>query len=307
MPLFNIGDNTLSKIISVTHRTIIPLIKLKLNNYKLIAIDIDGTLVNDQKQLDTDTSNVLADLATNGIKVMLCTGRPYSGAEPYLKQIGFQKDTDQYVITHNGAMISKTENSLIKALPLNINFVKEIVIYCINKGLKFHLLTDDYMYTLDDPISPYTVEESYHTNMLLRPFKNIKELDNLKIFDIMIADDCWILDINENAIRNHFGKNSEIVRSEPYFIEFIHPEAGKGKALAYLAQSLGIVAEEVMVIGNAQNDVSMLEFAGIYVAVANAIPEVKAVSDFVTSSNNNQGVKQAIERLKDHFNLAVKR
>ena len=92
---------------------------------KLIAIDIDGTLVDDQKQLDTATSSLLSDLADKGVRVVLCTGRPYLGAQVYLEQMGFHKDPEQYVITHNGALISKTDSSFVKALPLDRNLVKK--------------------------------------------------------------------------------------------------------------------------------------------------------------------------------------
>ncbi|WP_277295460.1 Cof-type HAD-IIB family hydrolase [Streptococcus hyointestinalis] len=268
---------------------------------KLIAIDIDGTLVDDQKQLDTATSSLLSDLADKGVRVVLCTGRPYLGAQVYLEQMGFHKDSEQYVITHNGALISKTDSSFVKALPLDRNLVKKIMTYCLEKGLRFHLSTHEHMYTPNDPISPYTVNESHHTNMPLRPFMDIATVEHLDVFDVMIADDSHLLDKNEEAIRERFGKYCEIVRSEPHFIEFMHPHAGKGRALDCLTQSLGIPSHEVMSIGNAQNDVSMLEFAGISVAVENAVPEVKAVSDFVTSSNNEQGVKRAIEYMKEHF------
>lgn len=268
---------------------------------KLIAIDIDGTLVDDQKQLDTATSSLLSDLANKGVRVVLCTGRPYLGAQAYLEQMGFHKDSEQYVITHNGALISKTDSSSVKALPLDSALVKEIMTYCLEKGLRFHLSTHEHMYTPNDPISPYTVNESHHTNMLLRPFMDMDTLEHLDVFDVMIADDSHLLDENEATIRDRFGNYCEIVRSEPHFIEFMHPYAGKGRALDCLTQSLGISSHEVMVIGNAQNDVSMLEFAGISVAVENAVPEVKAVSDFVTSSNNEQGVKRARECMKEHF------
>lgn len=196
---------------------------------KLIAIDIDGTLVDDQKQLDTATSSLLSDLANKGVRVVLCTGRPYLGAQAYLEQMGFHKDSEQYVITHNGALISKTDSSSVKALPLDSALVKEIMTYCLEKGLRFHLSTHEHMYTPNDPISPYTVNESHHTNMLLRPFMDMDTLEHLDVFDVMIADDSHLLDENEATIRDRFGNYCEIVRSEPHFYRVYAPLCWQGQ------------------------------------------------------------------------------
>ena len=112
----------------------------------------------------------------------------------------------------------------------------------------------------------------------------------------MFTDDAHLIDQAIEDLPEELTSRFNIVRSEPYYLEFVNPKASKGAALKLLGEELGIQANEMMALGNAQNDESMIEFAGLGVAMENSIPSTLAIADAVTASNNQDGVAKAIEK-----------
>lgn len=266
---------------------------------KLIAIDIDGTLINDQLEITEKTKLALQKATAQGIKVVLCTGRPMTGVHKYLDQLGINNLADQYVISFNGALAQTTSGQVISEFTLP--FEKLVDLSAVALKADVHLLaeTADAMYVLNQDISSYAVYESSLVSLPIT-YKSIDQLNtiknNLVISKLMITDEPAAIDDFSAKLTAPIKRAFNIVRSEPYYLEFVNPSASKGAALASLGQELGVARTEMMAIGNAQNDESMITYAGIGVAMSNSIPSTIQLADELVADNNHDGVAEAVEK-----------
>lgn len=266
---------------------------------KLIAIDIDGTLINDQRKITPKTVAALKKASAAGVKVVLCTGRPMTGVEAYLEQLGVANKDDEYVVSFNGGLAQSTSGNVIVDHSIAFNDYADWVNYCLKEGIHSQIETRDYIYTTNQDLSYYTIYESELVSMPVR-YRSMdqmaRERDQYIIAKAMMVDtkdkiDRALADLPQD-LRDRFS----IVRSEDFYLEFMHPDASKGKTLKTLSEQLGIKQDEVMALGNAQNDNSMIEFAGIGVAMGNSIPATLAVADVTVADNNHDGVAEAVDR-----------
>lgn len=266
---------------------------------KLIAIDIDGTLINDQLEITEKTKETLQKATAQGIKVVLCTGRPMTGVHKYLDQLGINNLSDQYVISFNGALAQTTSGQVISQFTLP--FEKLVDLSAVALKADVHLLaeTADAMYVLNQDISSYAVYESSLVSLPIT-YKSIDQLNTIKndlvISKLMITDEPAAIDGFSAKLTAPIKRAFNIVRSEPYYLEFVNPSASKGAALASLGQELGVARTEMMAIGNAQNDESMITYAGIGVAMSNSIPSTIQLADELVADNNHDGVAEAVEK-----------
>ena len=261
---------------------------------KLIAIDIDGTLLNSHHQITEEVKNALIQKRNEGVYVVLCTGRPILGVEDYLEQLGFTGEND-YAITFNGALVQKVKTKEILAHhTLTIHDYYKINTLAMELGLDLHTETTEAMYTSNRDISPYTVIESGMTHMPLH-YRTPEEMDkDIVISKMMMVKDPELLDQGIANIPEHYYNDFEFVKSMPFFLEVLNTKATKGNALKDLADSLGIKQEEVMAIGDNLNDVSMIEYAGCGVAMGNAVDELKEIANEITKTNDEHGVAYAV-------------
>lgn len=262
---------------------------------KLIAIDIDGTLLNEHHQLADEVKLALQKKAKEGVKIVLCTGRPILGVQNYLDELGFTGE-DDYVITFNGALAQKVKSKEILAHhTLTIADYYKMERLALELGVHMHTETTEAMYTANKDISKYTVLESGMTNMPLH-YCTAEEMDrDMIISKMMFIDDPAILDAAIPNIPEKYLEEYEFVKSMDFFLEILNKKATKGNALKDLAEQLGIQREEVMAIGDNMNDMTMIEYAGVGVAMGNAVPELKAIADQVTKTNAEHGVAYAVE------------
>jgi Cof subfamily protein (haloacid dehalogenase superfamily) len=262
----------------------------------LIAIDMDGTLLDSNHAISPRVKKAITAVRTQGVRIVLATGRPFSGVEKYLEELGLTSEGD-YCITFNGAVIQNAADTKSVA---ETTLGYDDFLYCEkiarDLGVHFHVLYERSMMTPNADISSHTVRDAYisHTPLLYRSVEQVDPAWRFRKF--MMVDDEAVLD---KAIANfppELLQRYTVVKSAADFLEILHPEAGKGRALATLAAYLGVPQERIMAIGDQENDLVMLEFAGVAVAMGNAIDAVKAVADHVTTSNNEDGVAVAIER-----------
>ncbi|WP_434433553.1 sugar-phosphatase [Lactiplantibacillus paraplantarum] len=261
---------------------------------KLIAIDMDGTLLNEHSELNPATIQAVHDANAQGIKVVICTGRPLSGVTPFLKQLGLTGE-DNYVITFNGSMVQTITGNIITGLTLSHNDYIDIETLSRKLNVHCHVESEDHIYTANRNISPYTVGESALVNMPIR-FRTPEEMrPDLPIVKCMFIDHGPLLTAAIEQLPTAFAERFTIVRSEAYFLEFMNPAASKGNALKTLANHLHLTADEVMAIGDQGNDLSMLRYATNSVAMGNAIDEAKQIARYETKTNIDDGVAHAIE------------
>lgn len=262
---------------------------------KLVAIDIDGTLLNSNKELTARTKEVIAKAKTQGVKVVLATGRPYPGVVESLKALNLEENGD-FVITYNGSLVqaSDTQKTISS---YGLTYAEFIEIEALSRQLKVHLHTIDRenIYTANHHISPYTMHEVGLTGMHLY-YRSIDQMtEELEIVKMMMIDEPEILDEAIAKIPDWFKEKYTTAKSAPFYYEILHPQANKGQALSDLAAHLGIKQEETMAIGDNENDLAMIEYAGIGVAMGNAVPALKAVADIETLSNDDEGIAAIFE------------
>ena len=266
---------------------------------KLIAIDIDGTLINDQRKVTPKTVASIKKANEAGVKVVLCTGRPMTGVAPFLNQLGLADSDHEYVVAFNGGLAQTTNGNVVVNYTVSFDDYVDILGYATKHHVKSVIETKNYIYTTNQDISPYAVHESGLVFMPMR-YRSLDQLimmrDQIIIGKFMMTDDKAKLDQAYQQMPEELANRFKIVRSEDYYLEFVNNQAGKGATLAALCNDLNISADEVMAIGNAQNDESMIEFAGTGVAMGNSIPSTIKKADVVVADNNHEGVAEAIEK-----------
>ncbi|MGG5368654.1 sugar-phosphatase [Enterococcus sp. AZ196] len=263
---------------------------------KLVAIDLDGTLLNDHHEINQPVIDCIKEARKAGVYVVLSTGRPLSGTKSQLEVLGLDAE-DDYIITYNGALVLNTktweivaEHSLTRENYLEIDHLARLL------DVHLHIADKQAMYTANRDISPYTILESYLVNMPLH-FRTPEEIAaEVSPVKMMMIDDPAILGEAFKKIPAAYFERYTIVRSTPFFLEVLNPNASKGLALKELSEHLGIHQSEVMAIGDAENDLSMIEFAGTGVAMGNASETIKATADYTVATNLEDGVKEAFER-----------
>ncbi|MFS0653870.1 sugar-phosphatase [Bacillus sp. 179-C3.3 HS] len=265
--------------------------------YKLVAIDMDGTLLNDQHMVPDAAFEAIQQAKAEGIKIVLCTGRPIGGVHRYLKELQLDQEGD-FVIAYNGALVQNSHtNEVVSELTLSHDDLTSLYELSRQLDTPMHYFDSARLYSPNRDISEYTVLESYLTKLPLQ-YLPVEEADpSMKLPKMMYVDHPERLEKTIQAIPSDVKDRYMMVKSTDYFLEILHPDVSKGNAVKLLASKLGISREEVMAIGDNGNDLSMIEYAGCGVAMDNAIDDVKAIADVVTKSNNEAGVAHILHEL----------
>ncbi len=263
---------------------------------KLIAIDMDGTLLNSNHEISKRVKQAITSARQQGVYVVLTTGRPYIGVKSYLQQLGIQND-DEYCITYNGALVQQVVSGT-PVIENTLNYEDYLYFQQLSESLGVHFHAFDFtdLYTPNRFISPYTIREGYLTGIQVI-FCPAEEMDpHIQLPKVMMIDDPALLDAAIKKIPEDAFQKYTLLKSADFFLEILSKKADKGISVAKLAERLSIDRQQVMAIGDHANDLPMVSYAGIGVAMANAIDEVKHVSQYITTSNDEDGVALAIEK-----------
>ena len=266
---------------------------------KLLAIDMDGTLLNEEKHIDTPQKEAVQKAIEAGIKVVLCTGRPLFGVLPVYGELELEKyNLDEYVILNNGCSIRKTTNW---ELLDNKEITKEDVIYLdkLRKGYNLDLTVsnDNDYFVVGDKANKYTIEDGKLVYVDIKPI-SLEEATSGKhtFFKSMYLGEEEEIQRFKNDNENLLKDKYDAVLSQIHIFEMLPFGTNKAAALKELAEKLGIEREEIMTIGDGNNDVEMLEFAGTGIAMGNGTESAKKAANYVTDTNENHGVAKAIEK-----------
>ena len=263
---------------------------------KLITIDIDDTLVNTAKQVTPRVKAALQEATAQGVKVVLTTGRPLPGVQEYLDELGLNHQDDQYAITYNGGVVQTTNGEELGGKELAYSDYLRLREVADELGAYLQVETIDAAYTSAKEINYWASRENFLIKMPLI-IKPVDEMDpNDHYVKFMFIGDEADIDSWRDALPADVKEAYYIVKSTPQHVEFMHKDATKGSGLLTLVAKLGIDRSETMALGDQQNDVTMIEAAGLGVAMGNAVPEVKAVADVETTTQNADGVGVAVEK-----------
>lgn len=262
--------------------------------YKLIAIDMDGTLLNGAKTISEENYLAIQKAKKAGVKIVLATGRPLNGIKKYLAHLNLINE-DDYTVVYGGAVVqnNKTEQFISRNI-LELKDWNYLLSLSLKLNVNIHVLTENSCITPKN--NKYSNQEATMNNipLIIDNPTNMKE--NLSLIKIMFIDEPEILSKAISNLPKELYDKYTIVRSAPYFLEFLNINANKGLGVETLAKSLNIMQEEVICIGDAGNDTHMVEYAGLGVAMENAFPELKEVANFITLSNENHGVAHVIDK-----------
>lgn len=262
--------------------------------YKLIALDMDGTLLREDKSISKETHRAIQRAKAKGVKVVLTTGRPIDGVTKALEELGLISE-DDYAIAYNGALIQNTKTKAIVAQTLmSLDDIDYLYGLSDKLNVNIHALTENTCIT--PKWSKYSQVEADINDIPLKilDFNNLdKETTIVKIMFIDEPD--HLSKVIENLPQEVYERYT-VLRSAPYFLEFLDKKVNKGYGVEILANTLGIKKEEVICVGDAGNDIHMIQFAGLGVAMGNAFPEVKEIADYVTLSNEEDGVARVIDK-----------
>lgn len=262
--------------------------------YKLIALDMDGTLLREDKTISPAVFDAIQAAKAKGAKVVLATGRPIKGVEKYLNELNLKEQGD-YVATFNGALVQDTFSGDVIS-HITMEYEDLVTIYEASRELRTHLhfFDKNTLYTPNKDISKFTIVEAFMNDVDLHYTEMEDVPKDIVISKVMMIDYPEVLDRVINELPKELIEKYTIVRSAPHFLEFLNIDANKGNGIMLLANKLGIKQEEVICVGDAGNDIHMIEYAGLGVAMGNATEDLKAIANYITKSNKEDGVAHVI-------------
>ncbi len=263
---------------------------------KLIALDIDQTLLNSQSKITKDTKIALQRALQEGIKIVLCSGRPLAGVSPFLKELGVSGD-EQYVITYNGALIETVSGKIISKQILTNADYRRIVKYVEAHDMQYYVLDDNSnVYTSNHDINRIAVVQAWENSAGIFVRTPDELPADFEIPKAAIVGEKETLDGFEKQLKQEFSNDYYVVRAADNFLEVMHQNVNKGSGLTQLTELLNIKPEEVMAFGDEQNDLPMFKFAGTAVCMGNGSDLAKENADYVTDTNDNDGIAKALDK-----------
>lgn len=264
--------------------------------YDLVAIDIDGTLINNVHEITPAVADAVKRVVDTGSRIVLCTGRPYPGAKRYMEELGLTQEGD-YIINYHGALVQRTDTQkVVINHQLSYDDMIDWHNFVKKHDVSLQAIREDGVFSEGFDFTPTQLIEPFVNNMTLH-IRTLADLDpELKYSKFVIQDEVELIDQLESAMQADLTERYTVIRSMDTSIEVLNKDASKGRTLKELADYLGIPRERVMAIGDSGNDIDMVDYAGLGVAMGNAVPAVLDVADVVTSTNNEDGVAEAINR-----------
>lgn len=265
---------------------------------KLIAVDLDGTLLSSTNQILPETEKVLKQVNSNGIKVVLATGRPLSGTMPFNKQLGLL-GSEQYDIVFNGAVIQNLAGKVMMNQEMDYRDFANMRRLQRLAHVNLHFETPECFWTCDQNIGINLSVNCAMTNNVIkvRKAEDISQDFSFNKAGFSETDSLEEVEKLWNNIPEWVFAKYDVVRTFSSNIEVNVKNASKGNALVELADRLKIAQSQVMVFGDQGNDISMFSNPSFKkVAMGNAIEMIKENADYITEDNDNDGIAKAIKK-----------
>lgn len=287
--------------------------------YKMLAIDMDGTLLRNDKTISKENYNAIQKAKAKGVKIVVSTGRPVQGVKRILKELDLISD-DVYVVACSGALVQCVgTKDIISKVNLKVDDVKKLYDFSEKLNITLNAVTHECIFT--PKLNFITGLESYITDLPIKvvDFKNLNKdvfiyrvtliNETQKFIDHIKENRSYIpveySDLNDKRDEKIFYniatlpkklfEKYTILKASSNTLEVLNKNVNKGTGVEEVAEKLGIKREEIISIGDSGNDIHMIEFAGLGVAMDNASNEVKKVADYITLSNEDDGVAHVID------------
>lgn len=263
--------------------------------YRMIALDLDGTLNNDQKKITERTKNALIAVQKQGVKVVLASGRPLTGLGRESEALELQKYNGILLSYNGGKVVDATTKEVLyeKSLPKDtaVRLLKHVedlpVTPIVEDGINYITTNKDgFMIDFESKLNDLGIKE----------VENIADSLDFSPVKVLIAAPNEYLVPASKDIKAEFEKELSFVQSTPYYLEATMKGINKASSLQAVCDLLDIAPQEVMAFGDEHNDLTMIEFAGLGVAMGNACGKLKEVADEITLTNNEDGIAHTLEK-----------
>lgn len=265
-----------------------------MSDIKMLVLDIDGTLTNSQKEITEETKRAINLIQERGHKVMLASGRPTPGMKRYSEELELEK-YGGYLLSFNGGRIINCRTGEIvfqKMFPKNLI----VSLYQFAKDNDCGIVT----YYGDKIISgthtdEYTAIESRINGMPIQEVDNFVDFVDFDVNKLLMTAPPEKAEKFVEILNEKYGDRISVYRSEPFFIELMPLGVDKASSIDRMLSTVGLTRENIICCGDGYNDLTMIEYAGVGVAMANAQPKVKEKADYITKSNDEDGIVQVID------------
>lgn len=261
---------------------------------KMIALDLDGTLLTSDKKISERNEHELKSLANQGIKIVLCTGRPINAIWKYIEQLGLT-DPDDFTITFNGALvIQNPQRRVLTQQGMNKQQLELLHSFGADHRLPLDVLDFEAVYPLTD-LTPSIYQQMLNAKIDFIP-TDFQQLTSQSYSKAVMADQPEILDQAFAQLTPEMFSHYHIVRSQPKILEFLDHDMDKAVGLKALLAHYNWTFDNLMTFGDAENDLGMLKAAQVGVVMDNGLPEIKAQGTDVTLTNDQDGVAVFLEK-----------
>lgn len=262
---------------------------------KVLVLDIDGTLTNSEKQITDTTKQAIWATMERGHKVILASGRPTPGMRRYEEELELKK-YGGYLLSFNGGRIVDCRSGEIiyqRILPPTI--IPELYEFAKKNGCGLLTYSGEAIISAFEP-DEYVELESRINGMKVEVVENFTEFVNFDVNKCLLTAPVEIAPELEKALQQKYDGLLSIYRSEPFFIEVMPLNVDKAASLDRMLENIGLTKEDAICCGDGFNDISMIKYAGVGVAMGNAQPAVKEAADYITATNDEDGLVPVIDK-----------
>lgn len=268
---------------------------MKKKDTKVLVLDIDGTLTNSEKKITENTKRGIINIMERGHKVILASGRPTPGMRYCAEELELEK-YGGYLLSFNGGRIINCKTGEIvfqKILPATV--IKNLYQYAKRNDMGIVTYLGDNI-ILGTRMDEYVELESRINGMPVKKVDNFVEYVDFDVNKCLMTAPPEKAEIFEKELAAAYGDILSIYRSEPFFIEIMPKNVDKATSLDRMLCTVGLTRENAICCGDGFNDISMIEYAGLGVAMENAQEKVKQSADYITKSNDEDGIVDVIDK-----------
>ena len=263
-------------------------------NIRLIAMDLDGTLSNDEKVITPLTREALMDAQKKGIRLVLASARPAPGLYREANALSV-REYGGILMSYNGGCITDAASGRVLYRTGIETEVMRDVLRMLKEFPVTPILDDGVQFYVENK-NGFKVEYECRNNcMECAEVDDLSEFLNFSPVKVLMSVDPAVIKDVQKAIAEKLPEGLSVVQTAPFYLEVIPREINKGEGLKKVCELLGVPVEETIAFGDAENDIPMLKAAGIGVAMGNADEHTKAAADYVTRSNNEDGIAAALQ------------
>lgn len=266
-----------------------------MNTYKILVLDLDGTLTNSKKEITPHTCDVLIRAQQQGVRLVLASGRPTYGIVPLADELRLG-EFEGYILSYNGGQIIDWKTKELMYENVLSPEVYPYLYECARKSSSVLLSYKDEFIISENADNQYVQYEAFLNKMKSITVPRFLDVFTFPVAKCLIVGEPDVLAGLEIEMKEVLKDRMNVFRSEPFFLELVPQGIDKARSLAVLLEELGLSKDNMVACGDGFNDLSMIRFAGLGVAMANAQPLVREAADYITLSNEEDGVADVVER-----------